>query len=95
MRYWLEWAHMTDRDDCGEEEIKDIDSLYDRMDELMANGYNFKKYPITRCCNEDIICFDFTNTCPICGADYNFNGERLASREQWGEETGESWQDCY
>jgi len=26
----------------------------------------------------------------VCGADYNWNGTRLAPREQWGEETGES-----
>ena len=32
----------------------------------------------------------FTNTCVKCGADYNSAGQRLAPREQWGEETGES-----
>lgn len=30
-----------------------------------------------------------TNTCE-CGADYNSAGQKLASRSQWGEETGES-----
>lgn len=30
-----------------------------------------------------------TNTC-ACGADYNGSGQRLAPREQWGEETGET-----
>lgn len=30
----------------------------------------------------------FTNTCE-CGADYNMSGQKLAPREQWGEETGE------
>lgn len=31
----------------------------------------------------------FTNTCDGCHADYNSGGQRLAGREQWGEETGE------
>lgn len=34
----------------------------------------------------------FTCTCE-CGADYNWNGSRLAPREQWGYETGESLED--
>ena len=35
----------------------------------------------------------FTNTCSKCGADYNWAGQRLAPRSQWGEETGESLAD--
>ena len=31
----------------------------------------------------------FTNTCRKCGTDYNWGGQELAPREQWGEETGE------
>ncbi len=46
------------------------------------------------CCGEDIVCRDFTQTCPTCKADYNFSGQKLAPREQWGEETGEHWADC-
>lgn len=43
-----------------------------------------------RCdCGEILICDGFTNTCS-CGADYNMSGQRLASRKQWGEETGET-----
>ena len=41
------------------------------------------------CCGRVLRCYDFTNTCPKCGADYNWNGCRLAPRSQWGEETGE------
>lgn len=37
----------------------------------------------------------FTSTCSNCEADYNGQGELLASREQWGEETGEHWTYCY
>lgn len=42
------------------------------------------------CCEHQLACPGFTNTCPYCGADYNWAGQRLASRSQWGEETGES-----
>lgn len=36
----------------------------------------------------------FTNTCEHCGADYNQSGQRLAPREQWGDEgTGETLAD--
>lgn len=34
-----------------------------------------------------------TNTCDKCGRDYNSNGQLLAAREQWGEDTGESLSD--
>lgn len=36
----------------------------------------------------------FTNPCD-CGRDYNMSGQKLAPREQWGEETGEHWSDCF
>lgn len=42
------------------------------------------------CCGRRLECHGFTNTCEVCGADYNWAGQRLASREQWGEETGET-----
>ena len=52
-------------------------------------------HPVVTCsCGEEVICDRFTNTCD-CGADYNFAGSLLADRNQWGEETVESWQDCY
>jgi hypothetical protein len=45
---------------------------------------------VIRCdCRREVLCYGFTNTCD-CGADYNMSGDRLAPREQWGEETGES-----
>jgi len=50
---------------------------------------------VGRCdCGEEIELSQFTNTC-VCGADYNSAGQLLAPREQWGEETGEHWTDCY
>lgn len=44
---------------------------------------------ITCDCGREVDCSGFTNNCE-CGADYNWNGTRLASRSQWGEETGET-----
>lgn len=35
----------------------------------------------------------FLNPCYSCGADYDGSGNRLAPREFWGEETGESLAD--
>lgn len=49
-----------------------------------------RKSKIIRCCGEELVCYGFTNTCEKCGADYNWAGQRLASRSQWGEETGET-----
>jgi len=48
---------------------------------------------IIKCCSQELYCDGFTNTCPKCGQDYNWGGERLASRQLWGEETGEHWAD--
>lgn len=44
---------------------------------------------VTCSCGRTVTCSSFTNTCD-CGADYNMSGSRLAPREQWGEETGET-----
>ena len=43
-------------------------------------------------CGAEVYLDGFTCTCD-CGADYNSAGQRLAPREQWGEETGESLSD--
>lgn len=45
-------------------------------------------------CGAEVVLGGFTNTCD-CGVDYNSAGQELASREQWGEETGEHWTECY
>ena len=59
------------------------------------HGYWYKEFmaPVTRCaCGGEVVCEHFTNTC-VCGRDYGFSGQLLASREQWGEETGEHLSD--
>lgn len=43
-------------------------------------------------CNEEVELHGFTNTCE-CGTDYNMSGQKLASREFWGDDTGESLSD--
>ena len=42
------------------------------------------------CCGSWLLCDGFTNTCEECERDYNWAGQQLAPREQWGEETGET-----
>lgn len=55
----------------------------------------YKGYTIVHCtCGRKVECHNFTNTCD-CGNDFNWNGDLLADRSQWGEETGERWSDCY
>jgi hypothetical protein len=68
------------------------------LNSLPSNCYSHwaKVFTLVTChCGEEVICSNFTNTCDNCESDYNFNGSLLASREQWGEETGESWMECY
>ena len=46
-----------------------------------------------KCCNKWIWLDQWTNTCDTCQSDYNMQGNKLAPRSQWGEETGESLSD--
>jgi hypothetical protein len=40
-------------------------------------------------CSRTVVLGGYTNACD-CSADYDMGGHRLAPREQWGEETGET-----
>jgi hypothetical protein len=45
-----------------------------------------------KACNNPVeLLSSWANQCDNCGAEYNGSGQRLAPREQWGEETGEDW----
>ena len=44
-------------------------------------------------CGNEVELGHFTCTCEKCGLDYNWVGQLLGPREQWGEETGESLAD--
>jgi hypothetical protein len=64
-------------------------------DAMQAQGVVVKSVLAITCdCGRELDCPSFTNTCD-CGADYNWAGQRLAPRSQWGEETGEPWWECY
>lgn len=55
--------------------------------------HNYIEPAIGQCiCGCEVILNKFTNTCG-CGRDYNMSGQELAPREQWGEETGETYAD--
>jgi hypothetical protein len=59
-----------------------------------GNGITILKTGVCSC-GEVIELHNFTNTCFECGKDYNSSGQELAPRDQWGEETGEHWSECY
>ena len=56
--------------------------------EVTRSGRKVFRKQIECDCGETVTCYGFTNTCE-CGLDYNMSGQRLASRSQWGEDTGE------
>jgi hypothetical protein len=72
-----------------------VESTIDHMSRDEYSHWH-KVVPVLKCrCGATIYCSEFTNTCDECGSDYNFNGDLLAPREQWGYETGERWYECY
>jgi hypothetical protein len=51
-------------------------------------------YIVIECaCGAELECSRFTDECNRCGRLYNWAGQELAPREQWGKETGEHWAD--
>jgi len=78
----------------SEDAFNEREMIINSLPENCYSHYN-KVYPRVKChCGKMVDCMDFTNTCD-CERDYNFNGDLLASRSQWGEETGEHWTECY
>lgn len=65
-------------------------ALYEEP-EIETNTSSWVEPAVGLCddCGAKVTLGGFTNTCD-CGADYNGSGQRLAPREQWGCETGES-----
>ena len=60
---------------------------------VKMDTHSYTEPAIIKChCGCNVELYGFTNTCD-CGADYNMSGQQLASREQWGEETGEQYSD--
>jgi len=76
---------------------KCINGEYDVIAEgIQKDKWSYTEPAIGKCsCGEEVILSSFTNTCDKCDSDYNMQGDLLAPRSQWGEETGEHWSECY
>jgi hypothetical protein len=74
-----------------------INGKYDVINEgVKKHTWSYIDCAIGKCiCGEEVYLDSFTNTCPGCERDYNIQGQLLATRSQWGEETGEHWTECY
>jgi hypothetical protein len=60
--------------------------------EILPDGSRWRTGPVVQCwCSlTQVKCNNaWANECPTCHTEYNGAGQRLASRSQWGEETGE------
>lgn len=74
------------------EEIKSQPDKYKYLG-ITSRSHIYKEPRIGRCfCGAAVELDKFTCPC-ACGRYYNWNGQLLAPREQWGEETGEHWSD--
>jgi len=76
---------------------KCISGEYDVIAEgIKKSEWSYTDPAIGKCsCGEEVVLSSFTNTCDKCDRDYNMQGDLLAHRSQWGEETGEHWTECY
>ena len=64
----------------------------EKVEWVRKDGRKVERLEIRCDCGESLLCTGFTNTCE-CGLDYDMDGNKLADRSQWGEETGESIND--
>lgn len=66
----------------------------DVIDLGIARNERYEKIPAQGLCvcGETVTLGRWTCSCD-CGRDYNSAGQELAPREQWGEETGETYSD--
>jgi hypothetical protein len=63
---------------------------------IKTRTHDYRLDAVGECaCGNEVTLSQFTNTCDKCNTDYNMSGQRLAPREQWGEETGENLSDIY
>ena len=81
--------------DCGYLNLLKVLGSGDYQIKEFDYDYTYRVPATLKCCGEWLSLSSFTNTCSKCGTDYNSSGSMLAPRSQWGEETGESWYDCY
>jgi hypothetical protein len=82
--------------DCA---IDNLLSCYTRADIsgpfYSAREWSYMQAAVYRCkCGGEIVCESpYGNDCNRCNGEFNQSGQRLAPREFWGEETGESYSD--
>ncbi len=84
--------------ESGRENLrKCLTGEYDVIDKGIVTYRSRYSCPaIGRCtCGAEVVLSQSDNDCEKCGAIYNSFGQRLAPREHWGEETGESLADIY
>lgn len=68
---------------------------YDGQVEYDGEAWERAQEPVRRpktirCCEQALTLWSsWANECPHCGTEYNGDGQALAPRDQWGEETGE------
>tara|TARA_Y100000310_G_scaffold344035_2_gene454682 strand:- start:777 stop:1184 length:408 start_codon:yes stop_codon:yes gene_type:complete len=61
--------------------------------EVQTYQHTYTDHAVGQCiCGKEVTLSNYTNTCE-CGTDYSIAGQRLAPREQWGWDTGESVSD--
>jgi hypothetical protein len=60
-----------------------------RREDVFDGRRNVSRAVIECTCGEEVLCMFNTNSCGGCGGEYNISGQHLASRSQWGAETGE------
>jgi hypothetical protein len=69
-------------------------TIFERSTDARAEQAGYIERWLECDCGAEVDLGRFTNACDECGADYNNSGQRLAPREQWGEETGEHPSEC-
>ena len=74
---------------------KCVDGTYEVIDKgVQVYHRSYHEPAVGECvCGAEVFLTSFTNTCDRCERDYNWAGQMLAPREQWGAETNEHWSD--
>lgn len=88
------WGEWSEANDLGYQNYLEVLESGDYKLGYYENEFSYRVPAQIKCCGKWMSLDKFTNTCSKCGADYNGSGQLLASRYQWGEETGEHWTEC-
>ena len=88
---WGEWSEEGDK---GYQNYLRVLESGDYELGYYENEFFYRESAKIKCCDVWLSLGKFTNTCSVCGVDYNGSGQLLAPRHCWGEETGEHWTEC-